>query len=84
MKHWYCVPKRALLLIAGIVWLAAGFNVARLGVLAYMNIQPEWYLYLLTAAELVCVRRAFSPRYSWRFSIRNLAALWHWREFCSV
>ena len=24
MKRWYCVPKRALLLIAGIVWLAAG------------------------------------------------------------
>ena len=28
------VKKRTLLLIAGIVWLIAGFNVARLGVLS--------------------------------------------------
>lgn len=32
---WYCVKKRALLAIAGTVWLLAGFNVARLGVLDY-------------------------------------------------
>lgn len=59
MKRWYCVPKRALLLIAGIVWLAAGFNVARLGVLAYMNIQLEWYLYLLTAAVFLAFGAMF-------------------------
>ncbi|MEG0441900.1 MAG: hypothetical protein RR544_06335, partial [Oscillospiraceae bacterium] len=32
---WYCVKKRALPAIAGTVWLIAGFNVARLGVLDY-------------------------------------------------
>ena len=37
------VKKRTLLLIAGIVWLIAGFNVARLGV-----IESKWYLYILT------------------------------------
>lgn len=30
------VKKRTLLAIAGCVWFLAGFNVARLGVIAYM------------------------------------------------
>ena len=34
MKRFFYVEKRTLLLIAGIVWLIAGFNVARLGVLS--------------------------------------------------
>lgn len=29
------VNKRTLLIIAGIVWLIAGFNVGRLGILSY-------------------------------------------------
>lgn len=36
-KPFYHVEKRTLLAIAGCVWLIAGFNVARLGVIAYMN-----------------------------------------------
>jgi len=43
------VKKKNLLLIAGIVWLIAGFNVARLGVLSYGVIEPKWYLYIITA-----------------------------------
>ncbi len=43
------VKKRTLLLIAGIVWLAAGFNVARLGVISYFEIEQQWYWYLLSA-----------------------------------
>ena len=35
MKKRFHVKKRTLLLIAGIVWLIAGFNVARLGILSY-------------------------------------------------
>ena len=42
MKNIFCVNKRTLLLIAGIVWLLAGFNVARLGVLSYRAIDPKW------------------------------------------
>ena len=42
------VKKRTLLIIAGIVWLIAGFNVARIGVLSYMAIEQKWYLYLLS------------------------------------
>ncbi len=48
MKSKLCVRKRTLLLIAGIVWMIAGFNVARLGVMSYLNIERRWYLYLLS------------------------------------
>ena len=39
------VKKRTLLLIAGIVWLIAGFNVARLGILSFGLVEKLWYLY---------------------------------------
>lgn len=48
MKKRFYVKKRTLLLIAGIVWLIAGFNVARLGVLSYKVIDRKWYLYGLS------------------------------------
>ena len=48
------VKKRTLLLIAGIVWLIAGFNVARLGVLSYLSIEQRWYWYLLSVLVFVC------------------------------
>lgn len=47
------VKKRTLLLIAGIVWLIAGFNVARLGVLSYLAIESKWYLYLFSVVIFV-------------------------------
>ncbi len=48
MKQTVCVKKRSLLLIAGIVWMIAGFNVARLGVISYLRIERNWYLYLMS------------------------------------
>lgn len=45
----YEVPTRFLLFIAGVVWLIAGFNVARLGILAYLDINIQWYFILLSA-----------------------------------
>ena len=48
MRKFYEVPKRALLIIAGIVWLIAGFNVARLGFISYGLIEVKWYYYLLS------------------------------------
>ena len=48
MKKRFHVKKRTLLLIAGIVWLIAGFNVARLGILSYRVIDRKWYLYLFS------------------------------------
>ena len=47
------VKKRALLLIAGIVWLIAGFNVARLGIISYLVIEQRWYWYLLSGVVLL-------------------------------
>ena len=44
----FYVNKRTLLLIAGIVWLIAGFNVARLGLLSYALIEATWISYALT------------------------------------
>ena len=42
------VKKQNLLLIAGIVWFIAGFNVARLGIISYIIIEQRWYWYLLS------------------------------------
>lgn len=47
-RKFYEVPKRALLMIAGIVWMIAGFNVVRLGVLSYEIIPFRWYLPVLS------------------------------------
>jgi len=46
---FYMVKKRTLLLIAGIVWLIAGFNVARLGIISYLNIEIKWFYFLLSS-----------------------------------
>ena len=48
MKTRFCIKKKTLLLIAGIVWMIAGINVARLGVISYLNIERKWYLYLMS------------------------------------
>ncbi|MCI5535025.1 MAG: hypothetical protein SOV50_08970 [Lentihominibacter sp.] len=43
------VKKRTLLAIAGCVWILAGFNVARLGIISYRCISIHWYHPLLSA-----------------------------------
>ncbi len=52
-KMFYEVPKRVLLMIAGIIWMIAGFNVTRLGLISYQLIEPGWYLYLLSVVIFV-------------------------------
>lgn len=43
-KHLFHVRRRTLLAIAGCVWLLAGFNVARLGLLSYGAMEAvRWY-----------------------------------------
>lgn len=59
MKQRFYVRQRTLLLIAGLVWLMAGFNVARLGVLSYRAVAPAWYLYLLSAAVFLLFAAMF-------------------------
>lgn len=52
-RKFYEVPKRALLMIAGIVWMIAGFNVARLGVLSYQEITVRWFHPVLSVITFV-------------------------------
>ena len=47
------VKKRTLLWIAGIVWLIAGVNVARLGIISYLEIEQQWYLYVLSVVIFI-------------------------------
>lgn len=47
-RKFYEMPKRALLMLAGIVWMIAGFNVVRLGIISYQMIQISWYLPVLS------------------------------------
>ena len=49
-RPFYHVKKRALLAIAGCVWLAAGFNVARLGVLSYIRLDEISAVHILLSA----------------------------------
>lgn len=46
-RLWFHVKKRTLLAIAGGVWLLAGLNVIRMGVMAYFSLAEFNYLYLL-------------------------------------
>ena len=48
-KHFFHVQKRTLLAIAGCLWLLAGINVARLGILSYQCMKIiRWYHPLLS------------------------------------
>ena len=53
------VKKEKLLLIAGIVWMIAGFNVTRLGILAYKLVYKKTYLYILSIVVFLIFGRLF-------------------------
>lgn len=48
------VKKRTLLAIAGCVWLIAGFNVARLGILSYQHIVSITFVHILLSLAVFC------------------------------
>lgn len=52
-RKFYEVPKNALLIIAGIVWMIAGFNVVRVGIISYRNIEMRWYWPVLSVVIFV-------------------------------
>lgn len=54
-RPFYHVKKHALLAIAGCVWLAAGFNVARLGVLSYIGLDGIFIVHILLSIVVFCV-----------------------------
>lgn len=39
------VQKRTLLLLAGVVWLFAGYNIARIGWISYETKQAAWHFF---------------------------------------
>ena len=47
-RKFYEVPKRTLLILAGIIWMIAGFNVVRLGIISYKLIEMKWFLPVLS------------------------------------
>lgn len=49
------VKKRTLLAIAGCVWLIAGLNVMRLGILSYQQIGPIQPVHILLSAVVFCL-----------------------------
>lgn len=53
------VKKRTLLLIAGLVWIIAGFNVTRLGILSYGRVDKTLYLYIFTILIFIFFGRMF-------------------------
>lgn len=56
LKHpLFHVHKRSLLMIAGCVWLLAGFNVTRLGLLSYAQSLPVTALHVLVSLAVFLV-----------------------------
>ncbi len=53
-KSLFCVKKRTLIAVAGCVWLAAGVNVARLGVLSYRLLPQISAVHILLSAAVFC------------------------------
>lgn len=81
----FCVKKKTLLLIAGIVWMIAGFNVARLGVLSYLNIERTWYLYFFSLVVFMSFGLMFfkmSQKHTKRIlGYEEYRPFWHFFDF---
>ncbi|MGN0204619.1 MAG: hypothetical protein ACI4BB_08750, partial [Coprococcus sp.] len=54
-RPFFHVKKRTLLAIAGCVWLLAGFNVARLGILSYQKLLTVTAIHILLSIVVFCV-----------------------------
>ena len=85
MKTRFCVKKKTLLLIAGIVWMITGFNVARLGALSYLNIERTWYLYIFSLVVFMSFGLMFfkmSQKHTKRIlGYEEYRPFWHFFDF---
>lgn len=83
------VKKRTLLLIAGIVWLIAGFNVARLGFQAYSNLSAvkAWEIVLSVVIFILFGWMFFKMSIKHNKRIKNYAEsyrpVWHFFDLKS-
>lgn len=69
---FYHVKKTTLLAVAGCVWLIAGINVARLGILSYRLLPQITWVHLLLSLAVFC---AFGLMF-WMFSLPCSTAAW--------
>lgn len=53
-RRFYHVKKRTLTAIAGCVWLIAGVNVARLGIVSYLSIGQVRFWHILISLAVFC------------------------------
>lgn len=76
--------KKYLLLLMGLVWGAAGFNILRLGLLAYVGLVKPLYL-LLSAAVFVIFQKMVFGKLVQKHTARILAyeapKVWFWHFF---
>lgn len=89
MSRWFHVKKRTLLAIAGGVWLLAGFNVIRMGVMAYFSLAEFNYLYLLLSLVVMGLFGAMFYRLSLKHTNRiktysgSTRPFWHFFDLKS-
>lgn len=73
---FFHVKKRTLLAVAGFVWLMAGINVARLGVLSYQKLAGITAVHVLLSLVVFC---AFGCMFFW-MSIKHSNRIQGYRE----
>lgn len=64
------VKRNTLLLIACLVWCAAGFNIFRIGYLAYQSYVTTWNLLMSGVGEILCHYVLYDGRRNWYPGIR--------------
>ena len=70
-RRYFHVKKRTLLAIAGCVWLIAGINVARLGILSYCQMQSVSVIHILLS---IVVFSLFGAMF-YKMSIKHTARI---------
>ena len=75
-RKLFHVKKRTLLAVAGCVWLIAGFNVARLGIIAYGNMLRITPVHIMLSLAVFC---AFGFMF-FRMSVKHSKRIKGYRE----
>lgn len=82
-RKLFHVRKRTLLCIAGCVWLMAGFNVARLGIISYGRLEGITFWHILLSIVVFCAFGAMFFKMSMKHTRRitgykeEFRPVWH-------
>lgn len=85
----FYVKKKTLLLIASLIWLLAGFNVLRLGIVAYQELDKLELRYLFLSAIVACAFGTMFYKMAYKHLIRIQAyqsekvGFWHFFDLKS-